>query len=103
MITATIVQLGKPNVKRTFTAADVQAMMRDAHSKQKPLPIRDKKGRLWDAPNVPSQMSGEEYGRLCGGYIIPSAFMRELLKIDAYWKRREHKMKRRYQHQKRKQ
>ena len=53
--------------------------------------------------HLDSQFNRVPPGTGRGGYVVPEVFVRELRKIDSYWRRRERKARRRYQHQKRKQ
>ena len=66
-------------------------------------PLMDKRGRVWDGPNIPSAIPPDEFLSVQGGYKVPAEFMRGLFAINAYCTRRERKVWRRYQHQKRKQ
>ena len=66
-------------------------------------PLMDKRGRVWDGPNVSSTITPEEFTKRQGGYYVPVKFMNELRQICAKHDRRERKAWRRYQRQKRKQ
>jgi hypothetical protein len=59
---------------------------------------------------IAGEMTEEEwrdYWKRCsfvtGGYDVPPAYLRQLLRIKSMWDRRARKKRRRYEHQKRKQ